>query len=246
MVFVLALVSCLATRPAAAAEGLFLSWDDCRAVPQGASNRDFACDTDVGQHELYVAFTMPQATDNVLDVEIVIDIQSAGTVLPNWWRLDSEGGCRGNNILQVAADFPGKSACVDMWQGTTTAATAGVQGYNPTEPRGAVTQARIKAVAYVVPDDARSLDASSMYYAARILIKNEGTASCSGCAVPVCLVLNSIWVKRLPDSPGGDFFLQTPGPDNANWVTWQSGTGANCAAVPVRKRAWGEIKSLYR
>ena len=59
-------------------------------------------------------------------------------------------------------------------------------------------------------------------------------------------MLNSIIIGRQDGSPGGNFFLQTPGPGEANWARWQGGGGANCAAVPVRNRAWGQLKGLYR
>jgi hypothetical protein len=64
--------------------------------------------------------------------------------------------------------------------------------------------------------------------------------------VPACLVLNSILVRRSPGAVGGDSFVSTPGPGDANRATWQ-GTGADCSAVPVRRQStWGAVKSLYR
>lgn len=235
----------LAAGPAAAAEGLYLTWDDCFQGATATSNRGFDCLSNVGANELYCAFTMPQAADKVVAVEIVIDIQHANATLPDWWRLDV-GGCRQGSV-SAAVDFPGKTACLNMWQGTP--AIAGVQGYIPAEPRGALSQARIKVAASVLPQDALTLDGSSMYYAARIIINNArtvGTPSCAGCDQPACLVLNSILIGRLPGSPGGNYFLQTPGAGDANWARWQGGAGANCAAVPVLNRTWGQIKSLYR
>jgi hypothetical protein len=238
----------VAAGPAVAAEGLYLSWDDCAQGPTATSNLNFACDTNAGQSELYCAFTMPQAADNVVAIEVVVDIQHANPTLPDWWRLDTGvvGGCR-KGSLGVAVDFPGKTACADMWQGLPTA--SGVQDYVLTEPRGALSQARIEVAASVLPQDAFALDGTSMYYAARIIINNArtiGAPTCGGCDQPACLVLNSILVGRLPGSPGGNYFLQTPGTGDGNWGRWQGGLGADCAAVPVRNRTWGQIKSLYR
>jgi hypothetical protein len=241
-----ALVSgALAARPAAAAEGLYLTWNDCSQGSTAVSNRVFDCLTNSGSNELYCAFIMPLAAGNVVAVEIVMDIQHSDTSLPDWWRLDV-GGCHEGNI-QAFADPWGRSACNDMWQGTP--AIAGIQGYIPAEPRGAGSQARVKVAASVLPQDAVSVDGSSMYYAARIVVNNDhtvGTPSCGGCDKAACLVLNSILVGRVPGSPGGDYFLQTPGPGAANWARWQGGVGADCAAVPVRNVAWGQVKSLYR
>ena len=235
-----------------AAEGLYLTWDDCYLGATATSNVAFACDTDAGQNELYVAFTMPQAADNVVAVEIVVDLQHASAVLPDWWDLEPNG-CRWpmNELssLTAAASFPGRTACLNMWEGAVTPAIAGIAGYTPMQPGGAASQARIKVTASVNPSDARTVDGTSMYYAARITLKHDrttGAGSCSGCEGSACLVLNSIIIGRLAGSTGGNHFLQMPGPGEANWARWQGGGGANCAAVPVRNRAWGQLKGLYR
>lgn len=247
--FAALLAGLLWPRPATAGAGIYLSWDDCALSPAHSQNRTFACNDNASQKELDVAFTMPQAVDNLIAVEIVVDLQSAGSVLPDWWRLDPDG-CRRGNILQASADFVGKTACQNLWAGSPDPPVVGVQGYIPTEPRGQPSQARIKVDGAVLPQNMLSVNETDMYYAARIIITNEKTVeppapACAGCDVPVCLVLNSILIGRYPVG-ANDLFLQTPGPNNANWVTWQNGTGADCTAVPVRNRTWGEIKSLYR
>ena len=240
----------VAPRAARAGEGLYLTWNDCYQGA-GTSNLAFACDANAGENDLYVAFKMPQAANNVLAIEIVIDIQQSAISLPDWWRLDPNG-CRwdmNNPTLDVSADFTGKTACANMWQGAGTPAIAQLADYIPGQPGGGANQARIKVTASVLPPDARTLDGTSMYYAARVIIKNSHTidpAACAGCSEPACLVLNSILIGRLAGSTGGDYFLQTPGPGDANWARWQGGGGANCQSVPVRSRAWGQLKGLYR
>ena len=242
----------LVPHPVRAAEGLYLTWNDCAQGAAAASNRDFACNTNVGVNELYVAFTMPQATDNVRGAEIVIDVQHASAALPDWWRLEP-GGCRWPMFqpaaLTAAATFPGGSACLDTWQGAQTAPVAEIAGYLLGQPGGAASQVRIKVTVSVLPGDERTLDGTSMYYAARIVLANSGTVgspSCAGCTEAACLVLNSIIIGRTDGSPGGNFFLQTAGPGEANWALWQGGSGANCSAVPIRKSTWGMVKHLYR
>jgi hypothetical protein len=228
-----------------AAEGLFLTWNDCDLGASATSNRAFACDANTGLNELYVAFTMPQAADNVVAVEIVVDLQHSAPVLPDWWHVEPNG-CRwalNESNIAAAATFPG-SACVNMWQGAATPAIAEVAGYTPSQT---ASQVRIKVTASVLPADARTVNDTDMYYAARITLTNNrtvGSPSCAGCSGAACLVLNSILIGRLDGSP--NFFLQTPGPSEANWARWQGGTGADCAAVPVRNRAWGQLKGLYR
>ena len=77
------------------------------------------------------------------------------------------------------------------------------------------------------------------------LTTGEGTV-CGGCAGSACLVLNGMWIRRQPGAVGGDVLLSEPGTGQANWATWQGGTGADCAAVPVRAVTWGRLKGLYR
>jgi len=242
-------VLALAPRPVGAAEGLYLTWNDCALGPTASSNRDFACDTDLGVNELYVAFTMPQAAGNVRAVEIVVDLQHSSPVLPDWWRLESNG-CRWPMFepatLTAAGTFPERTACLDMWQGAPTAPAAEIAGYTSGQPGGGANQVRIKVTASVLPGNEQTLDGTSMYYAARIILANSRTVgTCSGCAEAACLVLNSIIIGRTEGS-GGNYFLQTPGPGEANWALWQGGSGASCAAVPIRNRTWGRVKGLYR
>ena len=244
-------------RPVGAAEGIFLSWDNCGA---GANaNKTFACDTDDGQQVLFCEFTMPQAADSVVAVEIVIDIQHASSTLPDWWRFD-EGGCRVGTILSADAEFAG-TGCTDMWLGAKNdggMVVGGFADYITSQPRGQASQARLRVALAVTTQYAVTLDGTTRYAAARVIIRNDKTAGgsgCPGCVEPACLVLNQVLIGRVAGSedfceqtplPQSDFCLVTPGAVNANWATWQGGAGANCAAVPVRKRTWGEIKSLYR
>ena len=59
-------------------------------------------------------------------------------------------------------------------------------------------------------------------------------------------MLNQVKLLRGGKSIPTEVTLETSGPSHANWVTWRGGSGADCAAVPVRARTWGQIKSLYR
>jgi hypothetical protein len=132
-----------------------------------------------------------------------------------------------------------------MWGG---AGNALVQGYDVGMPRGGLNQARIKVVAAVPSESARSLGTAISYAAVAVRIDNRktvGFGACTGCAGDVCLVLNSILVRRLPGGTG-DVFLQVPAALNGNMATWGTGSGANCSAVPARNTTWGQVKTLYR
>ena len=239
-------LSALAPRPARAEAALYLTWSDCGTSVNGTSDFAFDCTTELGFEELFCAFRMPFASGaDVLGVVAVVDIQHEAATLPDWWRLAEVGDCR-SGYLSASADFALNVDCVDPWVGL---AVAELQAYNAGEPRGGTNQARIKAVAGVVPALARTLDAASVYYGIKLVIQNArstGAALCAGCRGGACLVLNSIEVKRLAGAPGGDLFLATPGPMNGNWARWQGGVGVDCSLVPTRNMTWGRVKSLYR
>ena len=243
------LVACLLVGgPSAvrAAEGLYLTWNDCAPGAGATRDRGSDCTSETGQQNLYCAFGVPASLDSVLGLELVVDVQSADPVLADWWRFDP-GACREGN-LRAGFVFPSPSPCGDFLDGN---AAGGLQGYYPNEPRGGANQARIKVAASLLESVAgyASLDSEGTYYAARLTITNTrtiGTGACAGCLQPVCLVFNSITVLRQPGAAGGDQFLSEPGPGQANWATWQGGLGADCVAVPVRAVTWGRIKGLYR
>ena len=233
----------LATVPAGAAEGLYLTWNACAFEPQASPVRMFACDTNADTMRIHAAFTVAQPVDSVIGLEVVVDIQHESPTLPDWWRFDA-GGCRAG-ALRTDVQFGNVVRCADPWTGD---GVASFPSYTVTQPRGGANQARIKAGVGVLPSDPRILAADTPYNAVRIgivTIQTTDTGACTGCAGKACLVLNSIWIKRVPGAEGGDVFVSTPGAGQANWATWQ-GAGADCAAVPVRRSTWGAVKSLYR
>jgi hypothetical protein len=234
-----------AATPAVAAEGLFMTWNDCALGASARADRSMPCDNNSGSQTLYSAFRMPFPIDSVLGVDIVIDLQQTDPSMPSWWEFAPDS-CHAAG-LQASFDFSVNTSCVDFWNNEEAGA---LQGYYLGQPRGGANQARIKIGAAVLPGFGyRQLDATSMYYAAKLTITNQhatGASACPGCLSPACLVLNSIAIRRQPGAPGGDVTLEIPGPGNANWATWQGGAGADCQAVPVRKWTWGRIKSLYR
>ena len=229
-----------APLPAAAQDALYLGWGECGS--SAAMQQTSTCASSTGDQKLYAAFSLAQALDQVVGVEIVVDISHADPVLPAWWQL-GVGGCRAG-ALSANGETPEGSGCVDFWMGQ---ASGDVQSYVVGQPRGGPNQARIRVALSLLPANARALEAGTVYYAARLVLGNQattGAGSCAGCGGDACLVLNSIWIKRLPGAPGGDVFVTTPS-ITGNMATWQ-GTGADCEAVPVQTSSWGRIKTLYR
>ena len=234
----------LAARPAAAADALHLTWDDCE--PGGTHDQAFDCGANNVTLGLYLAFSSAVATGaDVVALEAVVDVQHSLATLPDWWRMSASGECRSGQLL-ASVDFSAANVCVDPWAG---AGSAEVQGYSYGEPHPVPNQVRIKVVAGVPSSQAWTLAANQLYYGMKVLISTDhstGSLACAGCQAPACLVLNSILVRRLPGAPGGDLTIVTPGAGNANRATWRGGAGADCAAVPARRTTWGTIKSLYR
>ena len=141
---------------------------------------------------------------------------------------------------------PGSLAnCVDYWSGQ---AAGGVGAYN-TNFLGSPTRARIVAAIAVPASAVGPVDADVEYFSFNLAINNQktvGTGACTGCSVPVCLVLNSI---KLTQGVGiGDFKIGDAGAPGSNIITWQGGAvgGGGCAATPAKNATWGSVKSLYR
>ncbi len=220
--------------------GLYLTWQDCALSPAAVANRSVTCGAPSGEESLYIAFALPWTLDSVIAVEAVVDVQAAG-VLPDWWQFGPLG-CR-SGALHARGEFQAGTACSDFWMGEAT--LDGLQGYYVGEPRGGAGQARIRVALAVLPQLYRRLEAGTTYYAARLAFSAAGTSNCSGCQTPVCLVLNSILIGRLPGAPGGDLSLEFAAMPGSTHATWQ-GAAADCQLVPVLPTTWGAIKALYR
>jgi len=226
---------------APAAQGLYLTWNECVGAASATADLGSACASDGGSQSLFCAFQLDQPADSVVAIEITLDVQHAAVSLPPWWRFDP-GACRGE-LLHVNADFTARTDCDDFWGAAATKDPPVT--YLPGVPGGLPSRARIFVSIALPPDQPVRLEAGRTYYAAEIEIPNAGTLACSGCTGGACLVLNSILIGRLTGAPGGNLLLATPGNPGV-WATWQGGTGASCAAVPTVHTTWGRIKSLYR
>ncbi len=222
---------------------LFLNWDDC-ALGSGSRDAVGICQTNDGANALVSSFTVGQTVDNVIGIEITVDFQSGQGALSDWWQMQ-EGHCR-DGQLRVSGDFSNESACADPWRNLGSGVAI---FYYPGFPHSRDDQARMVGTYAIRSDSARVIAAGTVYYALKLLIGNQHTVvpdQCAGCQQAACLVLNSIKLLRGPKSVPTEILLETPGPLAANIAVWSHGTGADCAAVPVRASSWGRIKQLYR
>src|SRR5262245_12083683 len=123
----------LASLPtvAMAAPGLYLTWNDCPLSAAAVADLAGPC-VNSDHEELVVSFELAAATDSVIELDADMAVQTASAGLPDWWHYET-GGCR-NQMLVATADFTGRTACTDFWQGEATFGGAPV--YTPGAPRG--------------------------------------------------------------------------------------------------------------
>lgn len=229
-----------ANRAGAAPTGYNLFWDDCSL---GAAQVDATdpCASEAGSHRLVMSLMPGEVLESVIGVNVVIRMVVDAPVLPDWWRLDG-GGCRtgkliGDYLIGIANP---PFSCVPAWNAQVQ---GGVQ--MNLDLGGGLNRANILFVAGVPAPVTLDPGVSSEWYLGAISILRAGTATCSGCSVPACLVLNEMRIVRPAGYPGGDLILTSPA--LSAHATWQGGGAISCpGATPVRDRTWGQVKQLYR
>jgi len=243
----LTLASLLFLVPVARAGGVNISWDRCW-LDGGVTNRNFACGTNTGSDLVFGSFTLTDPMPRLKGIQATLDIRANSTSLPNWWQFYNVGSCR-QTALGVAFDFRGYagSRCADPWAGL---ATGGITAYltvgtTPPVPGGLANTARL-VLAATLPGT-RSAAAGVEYHGFLLSLgraKTVGVGSCSGCSVPVSVLLTEIRADN-EDAPGvyTSEYLTTA--LHSGCLTWQGATGV-CGPTPVESGTWGMIKSLYR
>jgi len=231
-----------------------MRWDLCYG-DGGASNRVFACNSNTGTERLVVSFRPSQTITQVTGLEVAIDAQSSSATLPSWWQLRGGSQCRDGQLGTNSEPALLTSTCVDAWQGL---ALAGVPGFSLYYPAG-TDRLRIILTFSLPRASARTVVSGTEYYGCNVIIghaKTVGTAACSGCLVPVCLLASQV-VLRQPVGVGNVFLSESFAPNSA-LVGWQGGEGivtpgspnpviSACSNTTAANRpTWGVIRSLYR
>ena len=236
----LALALAGVSSPASAA-GLSLRWSSC-AADGGVQNRAFACNTNLGSHELVLSFVPPVEVLNVFAYDVSADVALASATLPGWWQFYYAGSCRRTSssfVRHAGLGCPALFGNVDAEALFRYASLAKPTGWG-----------RMDGAMRVPSNEATDLAPFQELGLGKFTITNAGTVgtgSCAGCLTPACIVFNLVRTY----SPGYDEFIindfsaeHAPG---SNYVTWQGGGGTNCpAATPSRSSTWGAVKSLYR
>lgn len=233
----------------ASASGFNIFWNDCGSLGGGlgVTNKSFACNTNVGTSLLVGSFEPPTTIGNVIGGSATIDLQfaTAGSI-PAWWQL-AAGGCRDGGLhLDLGASA---QTCLDAWQGAATGSVSYLPNFG-----GSASRARINASWWIPEALAVQVSPGNEYFAFKLVLDHTNTVgSCSGCEVPVCVVLNSVWLYQAPGA--GDYPICAP--LNADFATWQGGVvgcpgesapppPSDCLATPAVRHSWGLMKSLYR
>jgi hypothetical protein len=240
----LALAFALGTAGTASADwhestGLNLSWGDCGA--RGWLDQTFACDKNVGTAQAVASFIAPANVDSVTAGSAVIDIQQAGVAfLDSWWELQ-RGGCRSGGASATWTIFMWNATCTDPWHDTypngVTATTFELLGYT-LRVRSTVTGCAGSAL---VPGD----EYFGLYFVVNHLRTVNGYNPCAGCDRTACIAFNELTIFQPTFQPETWRIGGAP-VGGRDFVTWQTADTPDCAAVPVLKRSWGQIKALYR
>lgn len=259
---VVAVVACglvLLSSPARALQGVYVAWNTCFGEATATQNKNFACNTNTGNHIITGSFVLPQLIPRVVMSESVVEWAADSPTLPAWWQMKNTGSCR-PTALAMNTVAPAGAACEDWAAGQ---AFGGIGAYCttafPCPPSGYPFNSNVGVVrlAKAVPSEfAQDLSIGTHYFDFNLTITNTktvGTGSCDGCSVPVCIAFTSI---KFSTSDGQSYFWSTvsgPAVPGSNFVTWQGGgspttwRGTGCPrATPVRASTWGAVKSLYR
>jgi len=231
----------------ASAGGISLAWNDCLGAG-GATNRTFACDTNVGSNDLYVSFDPSVDLPDVNGTWVTIDVFTDGYLgaLPSWWQFKNIGSCRRNEISAAPTHETMPGSCGDLWGGHAEASIAGyfVTAVMPSMPP---YWAYILATVSVLGP---SLNAVAVHpgteYTALVVrinnVKTAGLGACAGCQQQICLALREV---LLTTNNSSEFHMRNPIPyacpaAPGTFVTWQG------SSTPTLNRTWGQLKSLYR
>ena len=248
-----------ASSAIAGPSGVNLAWTKCYGEGTPTTNKNFACAANTGSNLLVASFTPSQASTKVNGNEIIIDIlttsSSAAANATGWWAFKNAGACRATALSANASADGANTVCIDEF---AAQATVGIAAWTQNAPPGGWSIAagdlanhyRMIIACAVSATALATIDNTGEYFSTNVSfsnVKSTGTGSCAGCSDPVCIVLNSI--KITAGGGANDEFIGNARSAGSNVVTWQGGVGgggAGCAAVPVRNRTWGAVKSLYR
>jgi len=239
---------------------LNMAWNNCITQGTAAADKAYACDGSANStpFRAVMSFIAPANLDHFVAISAGVDVRASTLpTLPDFWKL-GVGECRdGNLAFPVSLNGVGTGTtgvCRNPWAGGQLGG-----GYSYT------SESRITEVGPVpVPgwgrmvlafarDTEAQLIQGQQYLAGAFTLDtfndiDSGSGVCAGCALPACIVFNSLEINQTSGSPGGDIIILTT-TDVRSFITWQGGAigGSGCPlSVPTRNVTWGSIKAIYR
>jgi hypothetical protein len=224
----------LLLAPAAAAAEMNLLWDDCG--PNGGSNRDFACNTNLGSDRLVGSFVAPPGLGALAGWQAEVSVFFGWEGIPAWWTFGAAPNCRATASMTSA--FPGSvPGTCGMYFAERGAQGAHLPDVNPQFP-GTL---RVRLLAAIQASLAGPVEQGEEVYLFTLTIDHQrtiGPSACSGCNEPANLGLDRVHLYQASDLAdiviGADFM-------NDLWTRWKRGL-----TVPASNPTWGQIKTLYR
>ena len=236
----------LMTASPVLAGGVNLAWNNC-ASEGGVANRVGACNSNAGTNTLTGSFVPSADFAGVIGVEIVVDLIAGDGVaaLPPWWEINGVGACRAGSLTPNANVNAGNTICNDWASGASVGGLAAYNTSGSVAPINQPAHRRILMGFAVAVASAADLSAAKEYFAFNANISNAksvGAGACSGCATPVCIVLNSINI--VGGAATHQFVSGGATAADGDKATWQ-GVGPSCALVRTQNATWGQVKALY-
>lgn len=207
-----------------------LAWDACRG-DGGGSIRTFACNVNTGHEYLVASVVAPVDITSLtgFDAELWI-VGDAGDPIANWWRLEA-GGCHYTATGLLDATY---EACPPPGpEGTSWTLVSASEYPGTSSPFRNVVVVRVSGAL----DQPAPLDAGVEYRLFTLRLphtKSTGAGACAGCAEPVALMLDWVYLRQsgvagvgcslpYPGSPPSDFLLRQGSESVAYWQGVPSG-----------------------
>ena len=224
------------SAPLLHAQTMNLSWTDCGA--SGFQSISSACNTNVGTNVMVVTFTDPTLYNHLSAIEGFLTVTAVGDTLPDWWKLGS-GECRANRLIS-SADFTSYSWCTDFWAGSAATGMSYIS-----HPGGDLSKASLQVAVAADTASTDLLTPGLEQYAFRLLLSNGKTvAGCNGCAVPVCVRLDSLHLYQQ-----GVIVRRIFTPDISRYIGWQVPPCADPPPVITNLSplggAWGSTVDIF-
>jgi hypothetical protein len=235
MILVVGVVAAtLLSVSSASAAGLNLAWQSCLG-DGGANNRTGACANNLGTNILVASFQIDADISGISGHEILFDLATQGTTLPNWWLTS----CRTGFVTSNPTISPSAVNCFDWANG---AAAGGLAAYTQDRTGRGANTARI-LVGFAVPsNNLQTVLGNVEFFTANVVISNANTTTCTGCTTPVCIAFTNL---KAAQGTNTGYIVNNALTAGSNTVTWQ-GSGADCSLTPTRNSTWSSVKSLYR